>query len=324
MLIGSENYPLWKRKIELALSAKRKLGYVTGKTAKPKEDEDKIEAWTVSNNQVITWILQNDELENLSTLPTITKVTTEIVEYLTAVEKHAEERRLFQFLNGLDKEYGILRSNILLKDPLPGVNHTVSLMLQEEQQTSNLSGARIQEGSALLGKGEHEKDRCIHYGRNNHRSELCWEIKGYPVGHPKHKKRNFKSGFRGGYKSQKPYQAATRKMSYKSNASNVKVDQTDLTAAIGAATLQIENLLKQVPNGTHTNRTGGDSEEELECNFAGMIQNAQNECSNGWIIDSGASNHVTSKFKNLKNVNELSKKLRINLPDGRFVRVTHR
>ncbi|KAL9225858.1 hypothetical protein vseg_001737 [Gypsophila vaccaria] len=45
--------------MELALSTKRRLGYVSGKVAKPKENEDKIETWQVANNQVITWILQN-------------------------------------------------------------------------------------------------------------------------------------------------------------------------------------------------------------------------------------------------------------------------
>ncbi|KAK9714860.1 hypothetical protein RND81_06G125700 [Saponaria officinalis] len=334
-LTGSENYPLWKRQMELALSAKRKPGYVTGKTVKPKEDEEKIETWTVANNQVITWILQNrytvangarkfklsresyeiaqngrsieeyftqlqvvwDELENLCTLPTITKVTTEIAEYLTAVEKQAEERRLFQFLNGLDKEYGILRSNILMMDHLPSVDHTVSLVLQEEQQTSNLNGARTQEASALLGNGEHEKDR----------------------------KSNFRPGTRGGFKQERPYQVNMRPSNYKRNASNVKTDQMDLTAAIGAATQQLESLLKLVPNSSGPGKSGGDSEEELECNFVGMMtQTAKNNSRCDWILDSGASNHMTFDLEHLKNVKELNNRLKINLSDGRYVRVTHR
>ncbi|KAK9733480.1 hypothetical protein RND81_04G070600 [Saponaria officinalis] len=245
MLTGSENYPLWKRQMELALSAKRKLGYVTGKVAKPKEDEEKIESWRykIANgarkfklnkeSYEITQIVW-DELESMNTLPQITKVTTEIAEYLIV------------FLNGLDNEYGILRSNILIMDPLPSVDHV----------TSNLRGTRGQESSDLMGKGETKKERCIHCGRDNHKSELCWEIKGYPVGHPKHKKSTFRHGFRGG--------------------------QT--------ATLQLENLLKQVPN-LNSSRTRGDSM---------MRQTTLTQYSNDWIIDSGASNHMTSHINILE------------------------
>ncbi|KAK9750327.1 hypothetical protein RND81_02G187800 [Saponaria officinalis] len=330
--------------MELALSAKRKLGYVTGKIAKPKEDEEKIEAWVVSNNQVITWILQNvserikmliiytptakgiwdtlekrytvsngarkfklnkesyeitqngrpveeyftqlqmvwDELNNMNSLPTITKISTEMAEYLTAVEEQAEERRLFQFLNGLDKQYGMMRR----------VDHIVSLLLQEEVQINNIGGARVQESSALMGKGETERVRCVHCGRDNHRSDMCWEIKGYPVGHPKHKKSGFKPGLKGGqgygFKPQRTFQSNSKTTGYKRTAANA---QTDLSAAIGAATLQLENLLKLVPNS----KTGGETDEELECNFAGMSKkNPNNSYEGRWIIDSGIKSHDCS------------------------------
>ncbi|KAK9699219.1 hypothetical protein RND81_08G160900 [Saponaria officinalis] len=198
----------------------------------------------------------------MSSLPTITKVTTEIAEYLTAVDNQAEVRKLFHFLNGLDKEYAMLRSNILLMDPLPKVENTVSMVLQEEIQANNLGNARIHEGSALMIRSDAEKEKCVHCGRENHKSEMCWEIKGYPVGHPKHKRTAYKPGFRGGgYTQQKAYQYNARPQNYKRSVANVKTEQTDLSAAIGAATLQLENLLKLVPGGTNANKGGGESEE---------------------------------------------------------------
>ncbi|KAL9232895.1 hypothetical protein vseg_007957 [Gypsophila vaccaria] len=59
ILTGSENYTSWKRQMELALSSKRKFGFVNGTVTKPKTDDKKIEAWEVSNSLVISWILQN-------------------------------------------------------------------------------------------------------------------------------------------------------------------------------------------------------------------------------------------------------------------------
>ncbi|KAK9741643.1 hypothetical protein RND81_03G119000 [Saponaria officinalis] len=254
-------------------------------------DEEKIEAWTMANNQVITWILQNvserikmviiytltakgiwyvlekiytvansarkfklnkesyeitqnirsieeyytqlqiiwDELEHMCTLPTITKIITEIAEYLKAVDTLGEEIKSFQFLKGLDKEYGILRNNILLMDPLPSVEHTVPLMLQEEMQTSNVGGARQQKNFALMSTGAREREKCTHCGRDNHRSGLCWEIKGYPIGHPKHKKFSYKSwskaATRWGYKQQRAYPFNARQSNYRRYAANVKADQ---------------------------------------------------------------------------------------------------
>ncbi|KAK9690314.1 hypothetical protein RND81_09G119300 [Saponaria officinalis] len=194
-----------------------------------------------------------DELRNMNNLPTITKITTEMAEYLTAVDKQEEDRRLFQFLNGLDKEYGILRSNVQMMDPLPSVENTVALVLQEEMQVNNLKNIRVHEHSALMSKGESDKDKFVHCGRDNHRSDLCWEVRGYPVQHPKHKKTTFKAGFRGGQNNgvrhQRNFQPNYKQQTYRRSVASAKTELTDLSVAIGVATLQLENLLKMVPEG---------------------------------------------------------------------------
>ncbi|KAK9698730.1 hypothetical protein RND81_08G127100 [Saponaria officinalis] len=252
------------------------------------------------------------ELQNMSTLPTITKITTEIAEYLTALDKQEEDRRLFQFLNGLDnKEYGILRSNVLMMDHLPSVETIVSLVLQEEMQVNNLKNTKVQEYSALMIKGESEKEKCVHCGRDNHRSDMCWEVRGYPVGHPKHKKTTSKTGFRGGqnngYMQQRNFQTNTKQQTYRRSVANAKSEPPDLSAAIGAATLQLENLLKM----------GEKVRKSWNVNPPFTVNN-------DWIVDSGATNHMTSQLNMLKNVKELSTKLKISLPDGRYVYVTHK
>ncbi|KAK9666039.1 hypothetical protein RND81_14G155300 [Saponaria officinalis] len=216
-----------------------------------------------------------DELENLNSLPTITKITTEIADYLAAKVAQGEERKLFQFLNGLDKQYGAVRSNILMKETLPLVDDTVSLLLQEEMQNNNLGGARPQENSALMGKGEIGRDRCTHCGRDNHKSDQCWEIKGYPVGHPKHKTSNFKMGYKnaqgGIYRQQRTYQGVKQPNYKRPTDPHVKTDEDELIAATGAATQQLENLLKQVPVNNPRRKSDGESEEEIDCNFPGLF-----------------------------------------------------
>ncbi|KAK9740848.1 hypothetical protein RND81_03G065300 [Saponaria officinalis] len=286
-----------------------------------------------------------DELHNMCTLPTISKITLKVAEYLKAMETQAEEKRLFLFLNGLDKEYGILRSSILLMDPLPTVENAVSLMLQEEIQSSNLGRVKQQEMSALMSKGEFERkalysnstrEKCVHCGRDNHKSEMCWEIKGYLVGHPRHKKPYQKTNFRntsgGTFKQQRSYQGNNRQGNHsgevkyhKKTAANVKAENSDLTSAIGAATQQLENLLKMVPGSHSSYKLGGESEEEIECNFAGMIhQFNQTEHKNEWVIDSGATDRMTPYFDILADIRIVNDKPNINLPNGGCVKVTHK
>jgi len=44
------------------------------------------------------------------------------------VAKEKKEKRLCQLLIGLNETYGVVRSNILCKDPLPSLSHACALL----------------------------------------------------------------------------------------------------------------------------------------------------------------------------------------------------
>ncbi|KAK6774080.1 hypothetical protein RDI58_029319 [Solanum bulbocastanum] len=48
--------------------------------------------------------------------------------------KSLQDERLIQFLMGLNDVYAAEKSNILMLSPLPSVNHTYSLLMQDEKQ----------------------------------------------------------------------------------------------------------------------------------------------------------------------------------------------
>ena len=79
--------------------------------------------------------------------------------------KLIERKQLLQFLMGLNESYQLVRSNILVLNPLPSVSQASSMVLQEEQQRElrsfNSQQSKMVEFSAFLSQQRHHTS----YGR---------------------------------------------------------------------------------------------------------------------------------------------------------------
>lgn len=58
-LQGSSDYRSWKRSMEIAMGAKRKVGFVTGTVTRPTTDAAQSDLWDTCNSMVIAWLTSN-------------------------------------------------------------------------------------------------------------------------------------------------------------------------------------------------------------------------------------------------------------------------
>ncbi|KAK9684140.1 hypothetical protein RND81_10G189200 [Saponaria officinalis] len=360
-LTGPQNYREWKREMEIFLALKRKLELVTEKVVKPTNDPIRASAWDACNNLVISWLLgsmdsltrksvmyytncitiwddlearftksngaqkfrlnkatyetcQNkrsvsdyytklkalwDAIEALTEYPPMTSFPPELMALDKFMDKQNEERRLFQLLNGLDPKYSTLRSNMLMMSPLPTVEAAFAYVQQEENLAKQGQMTPMDcEAYALFSKGEH-KFACPICRMDNHTEEQCWKMIGYPTGHPKNSRKQLGQSseykFQGNYKPQRS-QGFKNKSNYPSSPGH---------------------------SGGSCN-TGADTDEEIDQAFASMITcNFVNMSENMWVIDSGASDHMSFSLKVMNQVRPLNHRLRITLPNGETTLVTH-
>ena len=109
---------------------------------------------------------------------------------------------IIQFLKGLDERFSVIRSQVLLMDPLPSVNRILSMVIQYEFQL--LASTRLPDDHQVLfnstetrrsptgqGRGSVHADGgcgtsqkiCTYCGQSGHTIEVCYAKHGYPPGH---------------------------------------------------------------------------------------------------------------------------------------------
>ena len=145
-----------------------------------------------------------DQLLNLRPLPLCScgKCTCGVNEKI--VHLHHQDS-IMQFLNGLNNCYSQVKTQILMMEPIPFMDKTFSLVIQEESQRSSSIHANpsvestalavknqvFNQGSFPSGnngkilKGNVGKGRpmCSYYGKVGHIKEKCYKLVGFPPGY---------------------------------------------------------------------------------------------------------------------------------------------
>ncbi|XP_031258700.1 uncharacterized protein LOC116116789 [Pistacia vera] len=160
-LTGTENYGIWSRARTVSLCAKNKLGFVTGTYTKSLVHARLAPQWERCNSLVLIGIFNSvsreifneivystnasqgtntvaiyfnklkslwDGLDSLVSLPAPDSASTKT--YL----EHLNQQKLVEFLMGLNESYSMVKSQILLMNPLPSVKQAYSVVNQDESQ----------------------------------------------------------------------------------------------------------------------------------------------------------------------------------------------
>ncbi|KAF7837746.1 uncharacterized protein G2W53_006228 [Senna tora] len=230
-----------------------------------------------------------------------------------------ESNDTMTFLYGLNESYDSIVSTILLMEPMPSYNKVYSLVARIEKQRSlgmsNAVSSSI-DASALAVKvpepskngGDSGKRReyvkksdryCNFCNKSGHMEDACFKKHGYPEWFEK-------------YKTKKSGQNTTLAVANGEGSSQSK----------GMDSSQIAQLI-QMELKKLVSKKGGTEESPVNASyfadFAGNITLSSStyiQGSDKWVIDSGASSHVTGNVHFLTDIRLVRGLNTVTLPDG--------
>lgn len=170
--LNNQNYHHWSRSIQIALSAKLKLG----SSMALKRNLQVLHHNLLSGNEAMI---------------------------CAKLEKYEQLIKLSQFLMGLNDQFTSVRGQILLMQPLPDINQAYSMLLQEENQRDFATQTSIITENAAMNVKFHPPTapnkskqtqrkvtdpslHCDYCNLSGHLKEKCFALHGYPDWHRLH------------------------------------------------------------------------------------------------------------------------------------------
>lgn len=237
-------------------------------------------------------------------------------------ERQREEDKVHDFLMGLDEDtFGIVRSNLMSQEPLPTLEHAYLKVTQDEdarskrktQESKPESMAFVAQQAQRPPLRYENKDAgvmCTNCNRMGHRAESCFQILGFPEWWGDRPRSRVSRG-RGAPSSMGssrgrggPARANVARIVEQTGVGvvNVAVTDADRTAVCG---LTDEQWLS-VKRAMNAASLGADEQSSGKISFP------------SWILDTGATHHMTCKKEILRDLRK-STPTQIILADGRPV-----
>jgi hypothetical protein len=104
------------------------------------------------------------------------------------------EDQVMQFLTGLNDQFNVVKTQILMLVPLPSINRVYSLVVQEESNNLSIASSNIEPFSVVnasdsrksqgRGRGYYNSYKpprhCSFCGKSNHTIDYCYQKHGHP------------------------------------------------------------------------------------------------------------------------------------------------
>ncbi|KAL2228047.1 UNVERIFIED_CONTAM: Retrovirus-related Pol polyprotein from transposon TNT 1-94 [Sesamum indicum] len=239
--------------------------------------------------------------------------------------------QLIQFLMGLNDAYDHIRNQILVMDPLPSMGRAYSMILQVEKQREvnaksldfnkeevmavQTADTRRQNGfkNPIKKRSAAEKKQmyCTHCKKSGHIREQCFEINGYPKWYEELMKQRKDAN--------KPVINKTFNAQLENGKGNMQAssqNENNLTELIKA---EVKKILHNPEfSQSYSNSIYADN----SVNFAGILLHKTNfHSKEDWIMDSGASAHMSMNQDLFHNLRPLDTVNSVKLPDGSMYNV---
>lgn len=244
-----------------------------------------------------------------------------------AMQKQSEQSKIVKFLAGLNESYAIIRSQIIMKKNVPELSEIYNLLDQDfnQRSISSVNNASTFQVAAAVqtptvayaaqstAQQKQQKLTCTHCGYTGHTTDTCYKIHGYPVDF-KHKnksktEKNYNQAKPSGYNKSVVAQLAlgnteAHEQDISTMVNNLTKDQIQGVIAYFNSRLQpLNNSSVASSSGAIITALPGMAYSSSTLKFVAVLQATSSIlCSTSWIVDSGATHHVTcdkTRFESL-------------------------
>ncbi|RVW98707.1 Copia protein [Vitis vinifera] len=310
--LNGHNYLQWSQSVLLFICGKGKDEYLTGEAVMPETTEPGFRKWKIENSMIMSWLINsmnNDIGENFLLFGTAKDIwdaaketysssenTSELFQVESALHDFRQgEQSVTQYYNTLTRELDDVRGRIMGIKPLPSLREAFSEVRREESRKKVMMGSKEQpaptlDASALAARsfnssgGDRQKrDRpwCDYCKKPGHYKETCWKLHGKPADW-KPKPRFDRDG--------RAHVAANSESTSVPEPSPFNKEQMEM----------LQKLLSQVGSGSTTGVA-------FTANRGGMRP---------WIVDTGASDHMTGDAAILQNYKPSNGHSSVHIADG--------
>jgi hypothetical protein len=275
-----------------------------------------------------------EELEIYMPIPNCTCPIRCSCNAMRTARKNYHILHAMRFLTGLNADFNVVKSQILMLDPLPPMSKIFSMVLQYERQNCpsiladskalvNASDGKAFTHGRSSSTASGSKRQCSYCHKPNHTVENCFKKHGVPP----HMMRNYSgsanhSSADGGDVSVNP-SAASSDSKGMSMAPSLTQEQYDKLLTLIQSSSVNQSSIPATSNQVSSFQTAGHQSAGKQgtitsiahCSYSFIGHNITLDT---WIIDSGASHHICASLSVFHSYSEITPMI-IKLPNGNHV-----